>query len=233
MPAIIGVALELPVSARSPPPVVPVVPVVSPAGAEVDGVADGVSVEGWVEGVSEGSADGSVVGVVSEGCGPGVAVLQSRTPSKVSSKPFGPVIVNLYASSSASGTVTVFVSPAAIVYEVPFRSKVQASSPSLEAMISRPPLAQSFATVTAGTAPFFAQVAEALALTVESLELTRIRVCEGPSMETKARPSGTLVVASAVSSAVPSAVPAGTSKKTWSPFLASETGLPSLSTTWT
>lgn len=101
----------------------------------------------------------------------------------------------------------------------------------LDAMTSRPPLAQSLATVTAGTAPFFAHVAVDRAVTVESLEPARIMVWLLPLMLTKARPSGTFVETSALTWAVPSAVPAGTSTKISSPSPALVTALPSLSTT--
>ena len=65
--------------------------------------------------------------------------------------------------------------------------------------------------MSAGIAPFFAQVAVAVAETVDSLEPARICVwlLVTPA---KARPTGTEVVACTVSVAEPSAASAGTSK---------------------
>lgn len=103
------------------------------------------------------------------------------------------------------------VSPAGMVCSVPASSKVNASSPVLLAVMSTPPLAQFFSAVTAGTAPFSAQVAVAVAETVDSLEPARIMVWLLMS-PAKTRPTGTDVVAWTVSEAEPSVASSGTEK---------------------
>ena len=74
--------------------------------------------------------------------------------------------------------------------------------------MSTPPLAQFFSAVSAGTAPFSAQVAVAVAETVDSLEPARICVWLLVS-PAKARPTGHGVVAWTVSEAEPSAASCG------------------------
>ncbi len=138
-------------------------------------------------------------------------VAQSSTPVKVRLNPAGPVTVTSYAWSSATGTVTVRVSPAATVCSAPASSKVYGSSPRLAAVTSTPPSAQFFRAVSAGAAPVSAQVAVARAVTVDSLEPARIWVWVR-SVPAKARPTGTEAVAWTPREAVPSAVSFGTSK---------------------
>lgn len=96
--------------------------------------------------------------------------MQSRTPVNRFSKPPGPSMVKSYAWSSWSGTVTVRDSPAAMLYSMPSSSKVNGASPSLAAVMSTPPLSQFSAADRAGIAPVSAQVALAVAETVDSLE---------------------------------------------------------------
>ena len=73
-------------------------------------------------------------------------------------------------------------------------------------------MAQSTSAETAGIGPLAAQVPVAVAETELSLEPARIWTCVVLSTPVKARPTGSLVLAVAVSEVVPSGVPAATSK---------------------